>query len=191
MSSPFGSAYPPPENPFQPSASLSPPPRSRSWIWLLVGGVLGCMCLCSGLCIVPVGLGVYQAATERDDVELVVTGFLAEMDDGRFEQAASRFSTRASEAGSIDAQALARLRDGNTALQDATAAHVATINVSRVFNSNRKVAQGNVANVNGTVDYQCGSQGRFRATLEKERGEWRLHSINVQRGATATANVTP
>jgi hypothetical protein len=75
-------------------------------------------------------------------------------------------------------------------LQDATAAHVTNINISRAFNSNRSQPQGVVANVSGTVDYADGEQGKFRATLEKEGGAWRLHSINVERDSLA-AHISP
>ena len=176
-------------NPFQPP-DLQPPRRSRGWLWLLVGGVLACLCLCSGMCVVPLSMGVYQAVAVRDDVEQVVTAFLAEMDDGRFEQAAGRFSSRARQPGNIDAQMLARLRDGSIALQDASTAHVSNINISRAFNSNRSLPQGVVANVSGTVDYAGEEQGKFRATLEKEGGNWRLHSINVERDGLA-AHISP
>jgi len=184
-----GSGFPPPENPFQPSASLPPQPRSRAWLWLAAGGVLILICSCCGLCVVPAGLGVYQAVNERGNVEQVVTAFMADLAAKRFSDAADRFSSRARRVSSISSEKLAKVAGENQAYQGGRAAHVAGVHLSRAFNSNQDVPQGVVAQVSGTIDYEGGERGAFRATLEKENGAWRLHSIQVQHGA-APANAT-
>jgi hypothetical protein len=184
-----GSGFPPPENPFQPSASLPPDRRSRAWLWLAAAGVLAVICGCCGLCVVPAGLGVYQAAGERGNVEQVVTAFMTDLAAERFVDAAERFSSRAKRVSSISAEKLAKVARENQAYQGGRAAHVAGVHLTRAFNSNQDVPQGVVANVSGTIDYEGGDRGTFRAMLEKESGAWRLHSIQVQRGA-APANAT-
>jgi hypothetical protein len=181
---------PPRENPFQPPAQLPPPRRSRSWLLFGAGGVLAVLCLSSGLCVVPMGLGVYQAFAERDDVEQVVSGFMSELGSQRFAEASERFSTRSQRVFAMTPEKLAEVAE-DPAFQSSRAAHVAGVNLNRAFNTNADVPQGVVANVSGTIDYDGGPSGTFRATLEKERGVWKLHSIHVQRGASQGATGNP
>jgi hypothetical protein len=54
-----------------------------------------------------------------------------------------------------------------------------TTNLTSAVNTNPDVPQGSVATVNGTVTYTGSVTGSFRATLEKEDGDWRLFLINV------------
>jgi len=76
-------------NPFQPPQEPSPRVRSRLWI-LAARAILG-MCCCSGICLVPMGAGVYQAFAEKGGVERTVTAFFAEVDARNGDAALAHF----------------------------------------------------------------------------------------------------
>ena len=126
------------------------------------------------------GFGVYQAVTQRDDVEQVIDASLADIAARRPDEVLARTSKRAIEHESITRETLEQLAD-NPAFQDYESAHVTNVNVSASYNSDPKFAQGTVANVSGTVAYEDGGKGTFEATLEKENGQWRLFSLKVNR----------
>jgi hypothetical protein len=186
MTSPFTSSTP---DPFQSPQTTSPPRRSWSLVWLLAAGAMAGFCCC-GLCVVPSGMGIYQSVAERDDVELVVTQFLVAMDQQRVDEALSLFSKRAITSQAVTREQLDQLI-ASEHFEGCQSATIQQINVSRSFNTNRKVPQGVVANVSGPVSYRDGTSGAFRATLEKDGDHWRLFSIHIQRNENRKADPSP
>lgn len=170
-------------NPFQSSQSGAPAPQRNSFIWIIGIGLLASICLCGGPCVGLVGFGVYQAVGQRDDVEHVIDASLQDIEPGRTDQVLTRISKRALDHDVITREQVENLAR-NPAFQSYKSARVTGINVSTAFNSNSKMPQGTVANVSGTVEYDDGGTGSFRATLEKENGEWRLYSLQVNRSGT-------
>jgi hypothetical protein len=149
-------------------------------MWGIGIGCLACMCLCGGPCILLTGFGVYQAVSQRDNVEQVIDASLADIAGHRPDEALARASKRAIEHELITREKLQELGD-NPAFQGYKSVTVTNINVSATYNSDTKVPQGTVAKVSGTVEYDDGGQGTFQATLERENGEWRLFSLEVNR----------
>jgi len=178
MNSDFSSQQP--SNPFQSPPSAAPPKRRNSLVWGIGIGCLACMCLCGGPLVLLTGFGVYQAVSQRDDVEQVIDASLADIAAQRPDEALARTSKRAIEHEFITRETLEKLAD-NPAFQGYQSARVTNINVSATYNSDPKVPQGTVANVSGTVEYDDGGKGTFQSTLEKENGEWRLFSLRVNR----------
>jgi hypothetical protein len=172
----------PPPNPFQPPGAPSTA-RGRSVLWWVAGGALVSMCCCGSFCLIPMGGAVYQAATERDDVEQVVTEFLADLDAKRFDSCLSRFSARSVRVASLTRESMEKLAE-QPDFRGCQTAHVTNINVTYTVNSNQDLPQGTVANVSGTVTYSDGATGTVTAVLEKEKGAWRLHQLTVNRPAT-------
>ena len=168
----------PSPDPFQAPPPTPPPSRRRSIVWLVALGMLLGVGCCGGLCLVPLGLGVYQAATERDDVEQVLNAFLQDLDQRRFDDALGRFSSRARQTVGVSRDHIELLvNDPN--FRGASRATVTNIQVSRRFNTDETMPQGVVAIVSGSLAFEPSGSGTFEATLEKEASQWRLHSIHV------------
>jgi hypothetical protein len=181
MSEPFG-----PEaashDPFRSPAPAAASARRKSWLWLLVGGSLAGFCLCGGLCVVPAGLGVYYAFSQRGDAEQVLNAFLKEADAGEMDSALTLFSARARTNGLVSHEQIENLTQSDYG-RGCLTAHVTQINVGKFYNSDKKTAQGTVANVSGSTTYRDGTSGTFRATLEKQTEGWRIHSLQLSRPA--------
>lgn len=170
---------PPSPNPFQPPEG-KPPSPTRSILWWLAGGVLVAFFCCGGLCVIPIGRAVYQAATERDDVEQLLTAFLADLEAKDFEACLAHFSARSIRVASLSTEKMEQLAS-DPAFRGARTAHITTINVTYAFNSNPDLPQGTVANVSGTATYEDGSTATLQATLEKEDQTWRIHKLVLNR----------
>jgi hypothetical protein len=169
-------------NPFQAPPTTTPPQRRSSLVWGIGIGCLACTCLCGGPCILLTGFGVYQAVSQRDEVEKVIDASLSDIAAQRPDEVLARTSKRAIEHEFITREKLEKLGE-NPAFRGYKSATVTNINVSATYNSDPKVPQGTVANVSGTVEYDDGGKGTFQATLERENGEWRLFSLKVDRDA--------
>src|SRR6478736_2001712 len=138
-------------NPFQAPPAAGPPQRNKSVIWIIGIGLLASMCLCGGPCVALMGVGVYQAVTQRDDIEQVVDACMKDVGAHNTEAAFKQWSKRAIEHEFITREKLEKLAEARE-FQDVKEVHVTNINVSAAFNSNPKAAQGTVANVTGTID---------------------------------------
>lgn len=145
----------------------------------IVGAVILVPCVCCGGIGIFVGRGIYIAATEREDVQGVVDLYMQNMRNKAVEQAYALFSSRARR--QVPTNQLQQAVDGPSyaMFADYERATVTFISVSTSAHSDQNQPQGTVANVSGTVSYAGGVQGTFRATLEREEGQWRLHNINV------------
>jgi len=141
------------------------------------------------MCVVPMGFGVYQAVTQRDEVERAIDACLQDVEAERADAALQRFSSRAIQNGLVTREQIEKLADDQH-FRDYKSAHVTSIKVSQAFNTNPKVPQGTVANVAGTVGYNDGGTGVLQATLEKENGEWRLFALRVNRNNRSPASAT-
>src|SRR5262249_16924244 len=166
--------HPPTTNldPFQSPTPAPAAPRPRSWLWLIALGVVASVCLCSGLCLVPSGLLIYRAAAERQPIEKSLNSFLADLNADRIDKALAHFSSRAQRSAQVNRQQIEQFAKAPYA-RGCNTTHITQINISQNYNTNQDVPQGTVANVSGTLDYTDGSHGTFRATLEREKGEWR------------------
>ena len=171
-------------NPFQPAVEPPAPRGGRSWVWILAAGAILGMCCCSGICLVPAGVGVYQAASERDDVEREIQDFMSALDAGNVDAAMNHFSSRALRTNQTSREKIKQLLD-NPAFRGCQAVHITSINVNRSYNTNQDVPQGVVAIVSGTLHYQNGSSRPFHATLEKEGSQWKLHTLRLDQQGNA------
>jgi hypothetical protein len=174
----------PGSNPFVPPTAPPGPTRSRGVLWGVAIGVLACLCLCGSACLIPAGFGVYQAITQRSEIEQAVDACMQDIEVKRTDAALARFSSRAIEHSLVTREAVARLSD-NPHFRQYKSVHISQINIGRSFTTNVKTPQGTVANVSGTVVYRDGGSGVFKATLEKEQGQWRLFSLDVTRNGVA------
>jgi len=149
-------------------------------LWGIAIGVIACLCLCSGACLIPAGFGIYVAVTQRDDVAQVIDACLNDVEAKRTDAALAHFSTRDTTHGLVTRDQIAQLSD-NAAFQDYERLNISGININRAFNSDPKKPQGTIANASGAVTYTDGGKGTFHAILEKEDKQWRLYSLHVNR----------
>lgn len=175
------SQSPSPYQPPSPVEPAAPAPRRRSLTTILaiVGVVLLVPCVCCGGLAALMGRGVYVAATERGNVELVVDQYMRQMEARDAEGAYALFSARARR--QTTREQIEQLQNGpfHELFTDYEKATVTNISVTTGFNSNQDQAQGTVANVQGTIAYSGGVGGTFRGVLEREGDQWRIHNINV------------
>jgi hypothetical protein len=166
-------------NPFQPPITTDQP-RRNSLLWGVAIGVIACLCLCSGACLIPAGFGIYVALTQRGEIAQVIDACLKDIEAKRTDAALAHFSTRATTHNLVLRNQLAQLSD-NAAFQNYQQLTISSINISKAFNTDPKKPQGTVATVSGGVTYDNGGKGAFRAILEKEDKQWRLYSLHVNR----------
>jgi hypothetical protein len=172
----------PPSEPSIPAvpADANPPrAKSRRTLWIILGSVIGVLMLCILLAALLIGRSILSISTEQAAITPVIDRFMRAMTEHDAQAAYGLFSSRAQRQTPI--ADLAKLLEGpNYALFDGyQSVTVDTTNLTSTVNTNPDIPQGSVANVNGTVSYTGGVSGSFRATLEKEDGDWRLFYINV------------
>ena len=157
------------------------PPRtkSRRTLWIILGSVSAVLVLCIVLAALVIGRSVLSISTEQAAITPVVDRFMHAMTEHDAQAAYRLFSTRAQRQTPI-ANLTTLLEGPNYVLFDGyQSVTIDATNLTSTVNTNPDVPQGSVANVNGTVTYTGGVSGSFRATLEKEDGDWRLFYINV------------
>jgi hypothetical protein len=172
----------PSPNPFSAPESAAPPPRRSATAWLIGIGCLASLCLCGGPCVLLTGFGVYQAVSQRDDVQKVLDDTLQAIADNDPDAALEHSSKRAIEHELITREQFEKLA-GGPEFKEYQSATITDIKVSASYNSNAAMPQGAVVNVSGTIDYNDGGKGGFEATFEKEGGEWKLYSLRVNRNS--------
>jgi hypothetical protein len=173
----------PQPNPVSYGEVLSPssPPGSKSrrnWVIAIVAAIFVC-CLCTGLCGLIFGRGIFTTVRETGDVSLVIDSFMRYMENKDIESAYNLFSVRSrSQTPVSDLEDL--ISGNNYVLFDSyQSLSITNVNISAAFNTNPDLPQGTVAKVEGIVYYSNGFQGSFNAVLEQEGDQWRLFGIQV------------
>jgi len=135
--------------------------------------------LCIVLVVFVIGRTLLSVSTEQTAITPVIDRFMHAMTQHDSQTAYRLFSSRAQRQTPL--ADLAKLtNEPNYVLFDGyQSVTIDTANLTSAINTNPDVPQGSVASVNGTVNYTGGVTGSFRATLEKEDGDWRLFFINV------------
>lgn len=171
------SSLPPPE-PFRPGREANTE-ESRRMLWIILGSAACVVTLCAVLAIFGIGRSLLSIPTEQKAIAPVIDRFMKMMSQRDAHAAYRLFSSRAQRQTRI-ADLAALLEGSNYALFDGyKSSAIDGINLTRTMNTNQDVPQGLVATVSGSVSYADGAAGSFRATLEKEKGDWRLFFINV------------
>lgn len=164
--------------------------RGRTLVWVLVGGTVGLLCLCSGLCLLPFGIGVYQAVGQQEAIGEAIEDCLEEVKSGDTEEVLEHFSSRAVKHGMATAEQVEALRDDpNFVGYESLSPDRVGLNFSA--HSDATKPQGMVATVAGAVTYEDGGSGTFEATLEKEEGAWKIYSIHLRRTMAEKAEIEP
>jgi hypothetical protein len=157
------------------------PPRtkSRRTLWIILGSLSGLFVLCIVLAALVIGRNILSISTEQASITPVIDRFMHAMTQHDAQAAYRLFSSRAQRQTPL--ADLSTLLDGpNSVLFDGyQSVTIDSTNLTSAVNTNPDVPQGSVATVNGTVTYAGSVTGSFRATLEKEDGDWRLFFINV------------
>jgi hypothetical protein len=168
-----------PSPPVVPPDVHLPPAKSRRTLWIILGSVSGILVLCIVLAALLIGRSILSISTEQAAVTPVIDRFMHAMTQHDAQAAYRLFSSRAQRQTPL--ADISTLLDGpNYVLFDGyQSVTVDTTNLTSSINTNPDVPQGSVATVSGTVAYTGGVTGSFRATLEKEDGDWRLFFINV------------
>jgi len=171
--------------PSEPSTSPIPPDptparaKSRRTLWIILGSVVGVLVLCIVIAALVIGRTILSVSTEQTAITPVIDRFMRAMTQHDAQAAYQLFSSRAQRQTPL-ADLTTLLEGPNYTLFDGyQSVTIDTTNLTSAINTNPDVPQGSVAMVNGTVTYAGGVTGSFRATLEKEDGEWRLFFINV------------
>jgi len=176
-----GTSLPPSEPSVSAALPDANPPRtkSRRTLWIILASVSGVLVLCIVLTALLIGRSILSISTEQAAITPVIDRFMQAMTQHDAQAAYRLFSTRAQRQTPI-ADLTTLLEGPNYVLFDGyQSVTIDATNLTSAVNTNPDVAQGSVANVNGTVSYTGGVSGSFRATLEKEDGDWRLFYINV------------
>jgi len=135
--------------------------------------------LCIVLVVLVIGRTLLSVSTEQTAITPVIDRFMQAMTQHDSQTAYRLFSSRAQRQTPL-ADLTKLTKDPNYVLFDGyQSVTIDTTNLTSAVNTNPDVPQGSVASVNGTVTYTGGVTGSFRATLEKEDGDWRLFFINV------------
>jgi hypothetical protein len=121
-----------------------------------------------------IGRSILSLSTEQAAITPVIDRYMHAMTQRDARAAYQLFSYQAQQQTPI-AELTALLDDSNYILFDGYQS--VAIDATNLTNAIYK--QGLVANVNGTIIYNDGVAGSFRATLEKEKGGWRLFYIDV------------
>jgi ABC-type arginine transport system ATPase subunit len=137
------------------------------------------MLLCIVLAVLVIGRGILSIATEQTAITPVIDRFMHLMNQRDDQAAYQLFSSRAQRQTPI-ADLRALLDEPNYVLFDGyQSTTIDATNLTSTVDINQDLPQGQVATVSGSVNYTDGTKGSFRATLEKENGDWRLFFINV------------
>ena len=170
------------ENPSKPlpSSSISPQPqKSKKNNWIIVGLLVGILCLCSVVCVAVFGTAMFKVYKEKAPVESVLDAYMTAMANKDADNAYALFSPRAQRQVSISQ--IQDLLEGNNFLvyKGYQNLSVGSINISATANTNPDLPQGIVAKVNGVIIYADDVQGHFNGVLEKVGDKWMIDSINV------------
>jgi hypothetical protein len=157
----------------------APSKKSRRNVFVIIGVLLICLCMCVGTASLVVGKGVIKIVTEEPKVEIVIDKYMKALADKDASKAYALFSTRAKK--NISLADLGKFLEGNyyRVFEGYQSLAIANINLSIVSDPDPDVPQGMVAEVDGMISYADGFTGNFEAVLEKDGEEWRLFSINV------------
>jgi hypothetical protein len=173
-----------PPSPYEPPASIEPqtarPARRISRVVLAIAGIAILVpCVCCGGIVALMGRGIYVAATERGNVQQVVSDYMENMKSQDEEATLALFSARARR--QMPPRQIAEAQNGPLyyLFADYQQATVTKIFVSTAYNTNPDHPQGTIANVEGTVSYGDGRAGTFRGVLEREHNQWRIHVVHV------------
>ena len=175
------SSLPPSEPPLPSTIPDANQPRrtSRRTLFIILGSFAGVSVLCVLLIALTIGRAVLSISTEQTAITPVLDRFMQTMTQRDANTAYRLFSSRAQRQTPI--ADLSKLLDGpNYVLFDGyQSISIDSTKITNAITTNADEPQGTVANVSGKVAYTGGVTGNFRATLEKENGDWRLFFINV------------
>jgi hypothetical protein len=119
------------------------------------------------------------ANNERAAIEVVLDQYMQAMDDKDVERAYALFSERARR--QVPIGKLQELVEGSNYLifEGYQSLKVQNIRLMATVNTNPDMPQGDVAQVDGVVNFEGGIQGTFNGTLEKADGRWQIHGVFV------------
>jgi formylglycine-generating enzyme required for sulfatase activity len=155
---------------------VSPQPRrSMRKLWRILGVVAGILLL---FAIADVFI-LRTVTAEKAPVGFVLDSYMKSMAAKDVDSAYALFSARAQR--QIPISQLQDLIEGNTSVvfEGYQSLAVQNLKVSRATNADPDVPQGTVAEVDGAVTYEDGTQGTFNGVLEKVDGKWQIDGIHV------------
>jgi hypothetical protein len=160
------------------SATISPSKKSHNYLFIVGALIIG-LCLCTGICGITFGTGIFKTITERPKVEMVIDEFIRAMADKDTVKAYALFSTRSRR--NISLADIKKMLEGNNyeVFDGYRSVTVKNLNFRIGFNSNHDKLQGTVVDATGIINYDDGLTGTFNAVLEQEGGIWRLFSFNI------------
>jgi hypothetical protein len=170
------------ENPATPlpSPSVSPQPQtSKKNTWIIVGVVIGILCICSIVCVAVFGASMFKVYTEREPVGSVLDAYMRHMENKDAESAYALFSPRAQR--QIPISEVQEMLEGNNyfLFEGYQSLEVGNLNISATANTNPDVPQGTVATVTGVITFEGDIQGTFNGVLEKVDNQWMIDSMYV------------
>jgi hypothetical protein len=155
------------------------PQKSSKNIWIIVGIVVGVLCLCMVACAALFGTSMYKVYIEKAPVEGVLDTFMQNMVAKDVESAYALFAPRVQRQIPID-EVQEMIEGNNYVLFDGyQSLTVQNLNIGGSVNTNPDVPQGTLANVDGFIEYSGNFTGRFTATLEKVDGTWMIDRIDI------------
>lgn len=152
---------------------------SRRTLFIILGVLAGFVVACGLGVVLLFGSVFLTVKNTSSDVEPVLEQFMQTMEQRDADAAYALFSQRAQrQIGIENVEAL--LTEVNYPLFEGyQSLTITNVNVSTRATTNQNEPQGVVATVSGKVQYQCGIEGSFEATLEQNNDEWWIHLFNV------------
>jgi hypothetical protein len=156
--------------------------KSRKRLWMISGALVLGSLVCLGLLtagVIALSGALVTFASERERVERVLDGFMRAVEDKDTARAYTFMSRRATKLWAMSRME-GMIKGNNYVIFDGyRSLQVSDITIGFQSSPQPGEPQGIVAQVSGSVTYDCGYTGDFEAVLEKEGDNWRIFGIQV------------
>jgi len=168
----------PPAEP-QPVPQPTPPKQSRRRLWIIAGAAAAAVCLCAIGCLALGGSAYFKVMQETGPIQSVLDSFMSRMEAKDPTGAFALFSPRVQQ--QMKMSDLEKMLQGNNyVLFDGyRSLTVDNLNLTATANSDSRLPQGLVGQVQGTVRYDGGFEGTITGTLEKVNGVWMIYRVDI------------
>ncbi len=156
-----------------------PPKRSGKTLWIILGVVVGVLCIGPVAVLGIFGTSLSGWVLEREPIASVLDDYMNFLADRDAEGAYALFSPRAQR--QIPLSKVRELITGNNYMifEGYLNLSISNLSIVTAVNTNPDLPQGLVANVSGVIEYEGGIQGTFRGILEKVDGKWMIDGMYV------------
>ena len=153
------------------------------------------MLVCAGLiaaCLATTGLfflkQLHDFKVQKKEYSKLIDDFMTSLSSGNYLEAQTMFSAKTKETATIE-----KLKAMNTGSDGWFCDHYQRVEVTSIThlttaNTNPNVPSGRYEQLRGRVYYDDGFSGQLEASLFKDKGGWKIHSININVPSQKIAN---